>query len=383
MIFVDGRGGSCLLTALILAPLLSIFLTLYVKKQIEFDTRCSATLLNKGDVVDFTVIASKKGKLPVPFLEFELFCTPQLSPKEIQKFRITLGSGNTEKITSSYKADFWGLSRIGIKSISISDFLGFVSFSVYKNNGLNEYSSEIRIHPNIHDVSVRDVLLTSLQEKSAFNDSEETTEKTSLSFSGIPGYDHREYIPGDSLKKVNWKLSAKKDSLFVRLDESISPSKQAFVLDKKSSLNIDLSKMMTTNQTIAEGTISLLYSLVKQENPCVLFWCPKNVWEYYSIETPVDIDELKYALSAYSFSEKPESTRIPLDLIKEKGYKSLTVFSACPDNSLSDELSLALKENFLTSAVTDHFSENLSCEQWVINSTSAVFEFLKNGGDSI
>ena len=36
----------------------------------------------------------------------------------------------------------------------------------------------------------------------------------------MPGYEHREYVAGDSPRRVNYKLSAKKQKLMVRLDES-------------------------------------------------------------------------------------------------------------------------------------------------------------------
>jgi hypothetical protein len=46
----------------------------------------------------------------------------------------------------------------------------------------------------------------------------------------MAGHEHRDYIIGDSLKKVNWKLSAKRQKLMIRQDEAINPSKITFVL---------------------------------------------------------------------------------------------------------------------------------------------------------
>ena len=46
-----------------------------------------------------------------------------------------------------------------------------------------------------------------------------------------PGYVHREYVQGDPLKRINWKLSTKKSKLMVRLDEAAASVQPVLVLD--------------------------------------------------------------------------------------------------------------------------------------------------------
>lgn len=89
---------------------------------------------------------------------------------------------------------------------------------------------KIKIMPNIPDTGSQTELLKATSENASFDDNESESDENALGLTGVPGYDHRQYEIGDPLKRINWKLSSKRDELMVRLDEKVTASSQAFSL---------------------------------------------------------------------------------------------------------------------------------------------------------
>ncbi|MBO7395493.1 MAG: DUF58 domain-containing protein [Ruminococcus sp.] len=79
-----------------------------------------------------------------------------------------------------------------------------------------------------------------------------------------PGYEHREYVHGDPLKRVNWKLSSKKDKLMVRLDEAVASVQPMIVLDLYRSSSAKPEEAILGEEQIIRSVFGLLSLLVKQ-----------------------------------------------------------------------------------------------------------------------
>jgi uncharacterized protein (DUF58 family) len=99
------------------------------------------------------------------------------------------------------------------------------SHSVFEKNYI-----QTKIFPAIPMLSSHSEFVRTLEESSAFDDNEQSRE-VAFAVTGFPGYEHRDYVPGDPLKRVNWKLSAKRDRLLVRKPEAFAGGDQVLILD--------------------------------------------------------------------------------------------------------------------------------------------------------
>lgn len=79
-----------------------------------------------------------------------------------------------------------------------------------------------------------------------------------------PDYEVREYVAGDELKNIHWKLSAKQDKLMVR--ERLAAGKE------KINVLLPLGERPDENDALMEALYGLCRLLLTKEYPVQLFW---------------------------------------------------------------------------------------------------------------
>ena len=79
-----------------------------------------------------------------------------------------------------------------------------------------------------------------------------------------PNYEVREYIPGDELKSIHWKLSAKKEELMVR--ERLATGRE------KINVVLPLGEDRQQNDSLVESLYALGRLLLHREYPLQLYW---------------------------------------------------------------------------------------------------------------
>lgn len=139
--------------------------------------------------------------------------------------------------------DHVGMYSAGLSRVGITDFLGL--FYAEINNTERRC---IQVTPRVVDLGTLELV----------NDSElETTRPSKTVFSDSVDYAYvRDYVPGDPLKTIHWKLSARSENYLTRLfEESRSPG-VAVVLDFYTK-ETRLDKMMYMFDALVETAISV------------------------------------------------------------------------------------------------------------------------------
>ncbi|MFA5657879.1 MAG: DUF58 domain-containing protein, partial [Oscillospiraceae bacterium] len=314
---------------------------------------------------------------PAPFIQLRIFSSAHFSTTEFDTYKISLSSKAPEKINAHFIAAIRGKGTIGISELVITDYLGLVSFDFFKNGGYENYIREIEIFPDIPDTSPDNQLLREMCDAVAYDDNEETQD-AAVSGGGMPGYEHREYFPGDSIKKINWKLSSKRDSLLVRLDEKPKITSLNLVLDfsREYTLSGDEVKRLKNEERIIEGMLAMLMLVAGLSLECSVFYMNGSEWAVKKIQTLSDIQELRYTMAGYEFKDKSAAERIPVDFIEESSnLSSLMVFSALPDKTLYERAEeVSSKGSFTQIAVPEN--SVYKCDgMWLITEG---YEFRKN-----
>lgn len=383
--FMDGKNGIIILFVLIVSAIISISLTVIAKNMVEISVKSSAHVINKGEKVVLSAIFKKRGIIPVPFIEVCFFNTQNFStiPSNPLKYVLSINTKKPVIIEQSYIARIWGVAQIGIEEVAVSDYLGLVRFVLYKDSGTHDFTKVIEICPNIPDVSAVNELVHSICDAVAYEDNEETKENI-ITASSVPGYEHKHYTQGDPIKKINWKLSAKRNELMVRLDEAIINSKQVLILDCCNK-QVNLSKpdeelkQLVQDERIIEAVLALLTNLVKQGIESSFYYFTDKVWIKFDISAVNDLSTLQYNLAKYKFIPQTNRVvlpRVPLSIITEQGEVSvITIFTSNLDEDLSAQI-----QNINCRGITAHTvvtePTQLAAENvWLVNDS---YEFISS-----
>jgi hypothetical protein len=346
-LFLDARSGIFVIIIFLTAIALSAILHIYAVSVFDCEIFADSELVEKGDSFALCVtVIKRKSRIPAFLLptvfEITLDLSEHLTPGDCSCLtHATTFSTHEKQQTFRLNAVFWGKAKVGIAKVRAIDILGiFTALTAFRADSkiYEDNMVQVKIFPGIPALSPHAEFVRTLEAASAFADSESTRE-VSFAMTGFPGYEHRDYIPGDPLKSVNWKLSAKRERLLVRKPEAYAGGDQVLVLDKGAFVSgggiTTTRDRLVCEQAAIEGVLALSLSLTRREILCRVYVHFDEGWRVYSLQNDSDVEKLRFALCDYSFAETFAYGRIPDTLADESG-SGLAVFTARPDAELRE-----------------------------------------------
>lgn len=194
-----------LMLTVILIPFVSFFVTRKISEKVSVSVSIPVISVNSGNdiPVDFTV--ENRSRLPVPGVRAEFTVANNYYPNsEIQEMTLPV-----RRKTSSYR---WSVNsvyagRIVLKGskLRLQDYLGLFIFE-------KDWETEcgISVMPNQSDIIMNIIENTFTQGDEQENDSSRTTDDVTQI------KEFREYRPGDRMQRVNWKITARRDEVYVK-----------------------------------------------------------------------------------------------------------------------------------------------------------------------
>ena len=319
MFFMDGRIGVMMLSFLVLMPLLSLIVTLIARRSLRVRLVLPDSAAKHQDV-PAVIVLEKDTPVPVPFLRLRLHAdahfgalNPNAAPlpekpvqgigaaaamryrnemnrwKKMRKSQLTpdmipfclsMGTSRKEEYRILLHPRFCGGGEVVLKELVLSDYLGMFSFRLH-----TEPRETVLITPEIPEMKANSELFRSVSTAVAAAD-EETDSTPTHSASAMPGYEHREYVAGDSLKRINWKLSSKRHHLMVRQDEPVALARLSVVLDfRRSPKNIPMIQQLGAEEQLIESSLGFLMLCAKYGYPCKLSYADVNgEWSSLSLD---------------------------------------------------------------------------------------------------
>lgn len=204
LLFLNGEIGSMLLYVAVGVSILAFVLLCVSRNHFTARLRGLSGTVECGKTIEFEVVLEKKGFCFIPFIEV------YVDAEESLVLRTSLLFRKSAAVKGRFAAKHSGLNKVTLKKVVIGDFLGNGHFT----NTIGE-ESQIAVFPQMMEYDGPEVLPNMLP-----SEEEDAEEGITTRQGGMPGYEHREYVPGDSPRRVNYKLSAKRGKLMVRLDES-------------------------------------------------------------------------------------------------------------------------------------------------------------------
>lgn len=359
-LYMSASVGWTFVYVLVCAPIFSFIVTFAIHKLkcVTIRADVSRSMLYKREKAVLRIYLKNKSLLPVPSVKITLSGVKNLLTEDSLNYIVSIPPRMERVIEVNYTAKVWGVCSIGAEKAVLNDFMGFFHFAMPCMGA----SCEIKIFPDVPEIPGDAPLLRSAAEAAKFaDDNEETKESDGIvKFGGMPGYTHKEYEDGDPVRRINWKLSSKRDKYMVRLDDEVESIQQTIVLDACGGSDVLL------NERAVEGMLAAALGLIKcgfDTTVCCRF---NGIFTQFEIGDPADISELQTRMADYRFEGQTyKGERIPTDLIAGKGILLYTSFL---DSKLSAEISSAEGQGIaaVVIAADNSFSESTR-QVWRLN----------------
>ena len=122
---------------------------------------------------------------------------------------------------------------------------------------------------------------------------------------------HRQYVPGDDIKHIDWKVQAKTDRYYIKQYEEETNLKATFVLDASESMHYGCegrSDGMTKYQYAAACAASLSFLLLQQQDAVGLAVFDQELRSY--LPASANINQIKNVVHAMETNEPKAKTSI-------------------------------------------------------------------------
>ena len=292
----DRNAGSIMTVFLIVVPIVSVFLTVYASRKMKFEFAVDENILKKNCRSTFSIHVSKDTFLPLPVVSFELTVSEHFRRPEFDVYRFSMSENRDISIYTELIPEVCGNATVSLGKYFITDYLGIFRFRIRTS----EISENIIIMPQIRETDDCGGIIHSIYATLPDNDDDENSSVSVSGRTAVPGYEYRSYVPGDSLKKINWKLSSKRNELYVRKDESGGIIIPDIILDI-TQFGEDRTKRsgMSVLEQITEGALSLLNECIKNGIECVFVYPRSGIMHTESVTSYEDIERISGEIFRY------------------------------------------------------------------------------------
>ncbi len=334
--YLDSDIGVVVWAFLLLAPLISALLAWAASRRVHVTMTASDTL-QKGRHFAVHVTVRAEGRLPIPFVRFRLCSEATASADDPRAVQSAMTAAEPLEIPMGYQAAYAGSGSIWLEELVISDYLGLFRFGIKDK----PETLKIGVIPEIPSITGASLMLRAVSDAVLTMDEEEEESSASFTSQSMPGYIHRDYVPGDNLRRINWKLSAKRNKLMVRMDEAASAVRPTVVLDLQHESEPDALKR---REIMLEGALGFLMLLVRQGVPCSLRFAADGVWHVLELDSEDAVRLAAVELASADFMNN--GSRMDPAVLSEKAGAYM-IYTTHPDAPLDETLRVLKNEGYV------------------------------------
>ena len=284
LLFISGNVGWTLIYAFVLALIASVIILIISHRHYTIETEKFSGMTNVGGECTVDITVRKKGFCFIPYLTLEGSFSGQCFT-----VKTSLLLKSTSTVTLKLKPTECGLQKAVISKAYSEDLLWILRLK--KNWNVH---SEVAVLPRQVEYNGPAVIPSTLP-----SENDEREEGLSVVSGGTPGYEHREYAHGDSPRRINYKLSAKKQKLMVRLDESYGTESTNIVLPAGA------------DGSCAEQAYALAHKLLLSGNPAAVY----HASDSFEAASPETLGKLREWLAFRDLTSTAE-TKMPAGTVR-------------------------------------------------------------------
>ncbi len=265
------------------------------ERSVKVSHGLNHTRVNRGEGVAMEVSVSHKSLLPIAPVSLKMRATSNTPSATI--YLTELGR-RTQKVTYHLQAEHVGAMFPGVESFTVSDVFGLFQ----KEHTPESVGNELLVLPVPFDVAP----LTF-----AAGDMGVETMKRAMEDPSSPS-DFRGYQPGDPLKRIHWKMSARKREIMIRQFEEPALPDALVLMDTSPPYlpaGIAPEQIGFLQDAILETAASVVNVQISHENPVRLPLVGDRPMEYHgTMGLPILLEEL----ARCTFNETDKFERVIL-----------------------------------------------------------------------
>lgn len=244
LVFISADIGWAIVYIIGGAAVLSVTTFLISKRHFTVTLKELSGVTECGRRIGIEVVFKKKGFCFIPYVEA---C---VNADTSMRMRTSLLFRGTVSVQGYFRAEHSGLNSVRLNEVIIRDFLGLLQLRIPL-----EQHTQMAVLPRVIEYDGPEVPPNMLP-----SEEEEVEEGITVMNGGMPGYEHREYVPGDSPRRVNYKLSAKRQRLMVRLDESSGyATTNLYIAGNAMPICCDKAFALASKLIIRGGTVKITH----------------------------------------------------------------------------------------------------------------------------
>ena len=329
--YMDGDTGVQLLAVFLLLPAASALLTFFARRQLRIRLTLPASV-RKGQACTLTAAVTKRWRIPLPFVRFRLVPDGHFDTAPVPaQTALAFSREDTWQII----LDPWicGQASVYVEDARVIGYFGFLKLRLEL-----PVPATMMIVPQVPELTAGDALFTAMCATVQTESEEESNTQSVYGTATIAGYEHRNYVPGDPLKRINWKLSSKRRTLMVRMDEAVSMSRVHVLVDltRPQGMPADKSRFLLEQQ-ITEGVLGMLALCARQGMAATCSYMGKSGWQEVLPDSPEAVEELALHLLERGFTDEPTQSRLPGAFLAGGSSSVYLIYTANPDSSLLEQ----------------------------------------------
>ena len=304
MLAYNSKLTSVLFLFAIFMPVLSFLLGFTASRLIKAKMEYRVLYAEKMEAFTVSLKLTNRFITPVtPAGIIGYFPLRSTSLFEYQNILMSISPFSTVNINFNTPIKLRGVYDCGIEKIETYDFLRLFRFT----RKIEKYE-QIVILPRKRVINpVRDISSSDSEAESINNFSFEKNNFTSI----------REYIPGDPVKHIHWKMSAKQDKFMVKQFEQSTGGTSIIIADLNEYSPID-EENAENSDCIIETLIAINMMLINERQSCLNLWYspPTATCEQRLVQSEEDFSLLYNTLSVLP---RQTETYLPELLVKSIG----------------------------------------------------------------
>lgn len=195
-----------------------------------------------GEAVRIALNLDNRGLLTIPYVTSE---APKLEDRRI----VSIRPGDKESLTYDFTPVVRGIIDVGVITLGVTDVLNILTRQKQIEPG------QVKVYPHVDDLLADGLALSTIGEGNYF--------KTYSKENPYVVREMRRYTPGDSIRKINWKVSAKYSELYVKRGDTTEEKDVLIVLDMPHAL-LTMDAQGIYENSLVTDALSMSKGLLRQ-----------------------------------------------------------------------------------------------------------------------
>lgn len=219
----------------------------------------SERIFVKGEKAKYRLFLGNESPFPIPYVTITMHLEGRIICNEMKSMHVSLLPFGKKEYEYGMPLNYRGRYSIGVKSIVFRDFMGLFFL---KHQPLEQKS--ILVKPRIRFLLHKKIPAAMISEGNVLAGLYEAGNDEMV--------DIRKYVPGDSLRKMHWKLAAKTGNLMVRDMRNELDNDILFLIDVTSAPEQNSETLTNEDCLVEEAVANAQYLLTRGMPVRLCFW---------------------------------------------------------------------------------------------------------------